>query len=256
MNLQAIRELFIPNVQRCFVCETGTAIIDYGSICETCLRSAPWIVRQACSICGRPVHCPDCPRRTDTYFTLHRSAVRYTSQMKEWLGAYKYAGDERFAAVLSWMMLSGVAQLVEALYGTYIYKRKAFDMITYVPIDPHRLAQRGFNQSEQLARLLANELRLPTQATLHKVQTTLQQSKMSRSERIRHLQGAFVPSRYWVERSIHMNNYRRPSSVNRRPLRVLLVDDVYTTGSTLNECARVLTATFPCRVYGLTWARS
>ncbi|WP_440113495.1 ComF family protein [Paenibacillus sp. QZ-Y1] len=163
--------------------------------------------------------------------------------------------------------------------------------MTYVPVSDERLAERGFNQAEQLAAGLATACRLPIVDLLQRRINTTKQSFKTRGERIQTMQNAFAMQSGAVELMIDLyrtselpkhrsrhhqlhsagsylsgvrNAFPLTSATNHpriTPLRLLLIDDIYTTGSTLDACGRViLNAGFsngiPIEVYTLTLARS
>lgn len=165
------------------------------------------------------------------------------------------------------------------------------DAVTYVPVSDERLAERGFNQAEQLAAGLATACRLPIVDLLQRRINTTKQSFKTRGERIQTMQDAFAMQPGAMElmidlyrtselprhRSMHhqlhtAGSYLRGArnafyltSVTAHPqvapLRLLLIDDIYTTGSTLDACGRVilnagLSNGIPIEVYTLTLARS
>ena len=113
------------------------------------------------------------------------------------------------------------------------------DAVTWVPLSPSRRAGRGYDQARALARVVARELDLPLVATMVRVLDTPPQSSRGGAERRRAMTGAF-----------------RAAGGRAPPARVLLVDDVLTTGATAAECARVLRAAGARRVALLTAARA
>lgn len=230
-----------PVKQSCLLCSSaykpGRYVLE---LCPACFRSIPWITQVECSICGRAEACGDCVRRQAeaTYFIKNRSAVRYDEFMKEMLSQYKYRGRERLLSLFSVMMTHAfdLLQQAESLQKDNIH------CITYVPVHRTRLMERGFDQAEELAQCLAKELNIPLHPLLARTRNTPKQSFKSRQERLKDLQGAFtvLPS--------------PPVLAIERPT-ILLVDDVFTTGSTLNHCSKLLYNHYSARVYGLTWAR-
>jgi competence protein ComFC len=115
-----------------------------------------------------------------------------------------------------------------------------FDLIVPVPLHPAKRRERGFNQAELLARALSRRTRLPIVLALERVRYTTTQTALDRTERMENLRNAF----------------RLRPGRNVRGSRVLLVDDVLTTGSTLSECARVLKKSGASSVYAATAARA
>ncbi|MBI4550369.1 MAG: ComF family protein [Candidatus Omnitrophica bacterium] len=116
----------------------------------------------------------------------------------------------------------------------------AFDSAVPVPLDEKRLRERGFNQSEVLASLLAAGLELPVRRSLKKIRATPPQSSLNRKKRLENLSGSF--------------SVAEPARVQGK--RVLLVDDIYTTGATANECARTLLAAGARSVHCFTLVRA
>ena len=116
---------------------------------------------------------------------------------------------------------------------------RTFHAIIPVPLHSARERERGFNQAALLAKLLGRTSGIPVQEALNRVRYTTSQTAFDRAERIENLRGAF--------------QVRENSDV--RNMRLLLVDDVLTTGSTLSECARVLKKAGALSVHAITAAR-
>lgn len=129
--------------------------------------------------------------------------------------------------------------LIETLDDPRLDGRR-FDRVIPVPLHPTRKRERGFNQAELLAELLARRAGLTMQAALERIRYTTTQTAFDRAERMENLHNAF--------------RLRKKADV--RGLRVLLIDDVMTTGSTLSECARVLKAGGAISVHAATAARA
>ena len=119
-------------------------------------------------------------------------------------------------------------------------RNRAFDLIVPVPLHPARLRERGFNQADLLARMLTQKIGGPVFAALERTRYTTTQTAFDRIDRMENLHNAF----------------RLRKKVSVRELRVLLVDDILTTGSTLSECARVLREAGAGPVYAVTAARA
>ncbi|MDP4098605.1 ComF family protein [Paenibacillus sp. P96] len=279
-------ELLKPPVERCLTCG-GRAVLNAGlpGICSRCAQRIPWIGRIRCNCCGRPVGCPDClrPDRVNRAFVCNRSAVAYTAEMKEWISWYKYRGEERYEPLLAAMLGRAYTAMQSELtfrnQGTRARESTSFprlfakkwsghkkewwqaDLMTCVPVSEARLADRGFNQAERLAVLLAADSQVPFCPLLVRNRDTGKQSFKSRSERGESMKAAFSVLPGIGDRLWEVREYRKGSSLPNPPLRVLLVDDIYTTGSTLEACSRVLRSEgeavgLKIEVYGLTWARS
>jgi competence protein ComFC len=112
------------------------------------------------------------------------------------------------------------------------------ESIVCVPLHPRRFAKRGFNQSEIFAQIISRELGLPVLGALRRIEFTRPQVGLSFEERQKNMVSAFVST----------------TEVSRK--KILLVDDVYTTGSTMQECAKILKKSGAAEVHGFTFARA
>ncbi|MDB5052772.1 MAG: transport apparatus-associated-like protein [Bacilli bacterium] len=213
-------------------------------LCMHCQQNIPWIKEVKCKTCGRYEDCYDCNRRTLTHFIANRSAVRYSMEMKEWLARYKYRGDERLLPIFIEMLQYPLESLLQQLPASH----PSFDYISYIPLSQERLLERGFNQAEQFAQGLGQIYQIPVQSMLSRTYHSGKQSQKNRGQRLEDLKDAF----YFNDESLHTLTMR-PAHIE--PLHILLVDDVYTTGSTLNHCASIIHKHTKAHVYGLTWAR-
>jgi ComF family protein len=151
--------------------------------------------------------------------------------VKEMVHLFKYKHRKPLGNILSGLMADFARRYPEVLDG--------IDMVTFVPLRKSRLREREFNQSEMLARDLAAEFGLKVSGSLRKIKRTRPQNELARSERLVNLKGAF----------------RAENPCGIRGERILLVDDVMTTGSTLSECAAVLREAGAGGVRCLTLAR-
>ncbi len=207
-----------------------------ATLCGSCRQAIPWIAYPTCRICGRAERCEDCIRRQVRHFSISRCAVGYDKPMKDWLALYKYRGNEQLELVLAAMLAFAYERLCEAI-------QPDFHAITSVPLAPERLLDRGFNQAERLAIRLANWYGLSYSPMLERLRHTEKQSLKTRRSRVVDMRG----------------NFAAVSTALFSPT-IILVDDIYTTGSTLDECARVLQQANQIEakttVYGLLWARS
>lgn len=122
----------------------------------------------------------------------------------------------------------------------YTTRFPAIDSICAVPLHPRRTNDRGFDQAENIARRLAHHLQVPYLPLLKRVQYhTPQSSIASKEERANRLSGAYSINEYVVSHVVDQMKKTNPST-HRLALRVMIVDDVYTTGATLRECQKTL----------------
>lgn len=159
--------------------------------------------------------------------------------MKAWLARYKYRGDERLSGLMADILL----------HAYRLHRPQPADqpaLLTYVPLSEARRGDRGFNQAEQMARELGKRLKLSVVPLLQRNRHTEKQSLKKRMDRLRDMQDLF---------SLHEEGLIVLRRLPQPAPRIYVVDDVYTTGSTLNECAKAIRQGLDARVYGLTFAR-
>ena len=196
------------------------------------------VVHPFCSVCGDPLEgridhayvCYLC-HETRPHFDMARSAARFRGALPGLVHGFKYN-----AAL--WLE-DDLAELLQACCESN-FEPGAADLVTCVPLFHARQRERGFNQSALLASALARRLKLPCRTNAaRRTRDTLTQTHLTAKERASNVHLAFsVP---------------RPSVVFGR--RVLLVDDVMTTGATVNECARALKEAGAAKVLVATLAR-
>ena len=153
--------------------------------------------------------------------------------------AYRYHGPA--GGMVRNLKYRGVKLLAEPMTAAMLeaYRRiepTGAELVTFVPMHPWRRLRRGLNQSEVLAVWMAKRLGLPCRGVLNRTRNTVQQAKLTGEERQKNLKDAF----------------RADESVNGK--RVLLVDDVFTTGATALECAKALRQAGATSVYYLAFA--
>lgn len=243
-----------PQYTACMTCYKKAPLMKrYPQICEKCALSIPWITQQQCKVCGRGEYCPDCQRKSASqrYFMFNRSAVYYNDTMRQWIADYKYRGQERYAPLLGKIMIEAY-QLMKREMIEFYQKRWNIDIVTGVPVSSTRLIQRGFDQAAVLAEYLATYEHLSYIPLLVRQRDTLKQSSQGRQARLLNMQEVFS---YAPHTPQWLATYQSPT------LNILLVDDIYTTGSTINNCAKALIEAGKChqidiQVFSLTWARS
>jgi ComF family protein len=204
-----------------------------GPVCERCWRAIPAIVPPLCDRCGDPLPswrtisipldlCARC-RRTSTYVDRSRAIGEYSGPLRAIVQALKYEGRRSLAAPLAALMrLRGADMLADATW------------IVPVPLHPSRRRHRGFNQASDLARHLG----LPVQDALCRRVATAPQTALPAAQRHRNVRNAFALTawrRWWPGRQ---EGRERLMALNGAT--IVLVDDVSTTGATLNACARIL----------------
>lgn len=221
------RALF-PRRPPCPGCQQHRQRPPHG-LCEGCrARMAP-VVPPLCGKCGRPLRgegpelCLAC-RETSRYFHVARAPAVYADGTRAYVRRFKYGGERDLGRALALMMTAYVVQ--EPLLWP-------IDVVVPMPLHRRRLEQRGFNQAEALARPLAKDIgRRLAPDVLHRSKATVKQSLLPGQARRDNVHGAFFVS--------------KPAAVAGR--KVLLIDDVLTSGATADEAARTLLQAGAARV--------
>jgi ComF family protein len=233
----SLLDLCLPRT--CAGCQQAWMLSEQGFWCPECLKALAWIESPRCPGCGIPFldspdsadHlCGDCLKNSFA-FDAARSAVLYAGVARERIHQLKFGGKLHWVPPLEALLAEAVPR------GDAITQ---VDMVLPVPLHKQRLRQRGFNQAGLIAREFGRHLCIPVRfGVLTRHRATLPQTRLGRRERLHNVRGAF--------------SVGRPEVVRDRS--VLLVDDVFTTGTTLSECARVLKRVGVQVVYAVTVAR-
>jgi ComF family protein len=240
-RLKAIAEAALtfiyPDV--CQYCHEERATREEGYVCARCWRQVRFIVPPLCERCGLPFEgeitdafkCGNC-REMDLHFSRARSCVAAQGMVLEIIHRWKYSRELWFEPFLAGLFLR---ETVPAL------RAEPRDLIVPVPLHRQKQAEREFNQAEHLARHLGAATNLPVNCKLvRRVGPTHTQTLLSRAERTRNVSRAFAAG---------------PAPDGARGKRIVLVDDVLTTGATTSACARVLKASGAADVCVWTLAR-
>jgi len=233
--LRGVASLLYP--PSCTICAASVDLDEY--LCAECESKVSRIVPPFCNKCSEPFDgaitttfaCANCAHRT-LYFEAAVSAFRSRGIVRHVILNFKYGRQIHLRHL--------VARWLVAAFDDERLRERRFDAIVPVPLHPARQRERGFNQAALLAEWVSSHLALPLRAALQRIHYTTTQTAFDRSERMQNLRGAF--------------RLRKKADV--RNLRVLLIDDVLTTGSTLSECARILREGGAQSVYAATAARA
>ena len=223
-----LSELIFPSSLRCIFC--GREVDTGVAICGECNSHLPYISGKTCTKCGGRVldedYCIDCSRLN------HRFVKNFT--------IFDYSGDLRDKIVLFKNGRKYLGDTFAHIIADYYFRLGIdVDLIIPMPIHINREKERGFNQAEVLvAELIENTDKVRTDI-LYKVQDTAHQTGLSREHRLTNVVGAFA--------------VKDKSSIKGRS--ILVIDDIYTTGSTMSEVADTLLKAGAIVVYGLTLAR-
>ena len=233
--LRAIASLFYPPA--CAICSLPVAVSE--QLCVKCASKAPRIEPPFCSRCSEPFagaitevfSCANCEHRI-LHFESAVAAYRSRGVVRRIIHEFKYGHQLHLRhPIAGW--------LHETLDDPRLRGRR-FDAVVPVPLHPARQRERGFNQALLLTELLSARATLPLRDVLQRIRFTTTQTAFDRAERMENLRDAF----------------RLRKNIDVRGWRVLLIDDVLTTGATMSECARVLKASGAISVHAATAARA
>lgn len=226
---------------RCHICQNfmESHACTRDRICPDCLASFTRISSPYCTICGKPFTsltadnhpCEDCLKNPPAYDAL-AGPYLYEGGILRAVHQFKYSGKTHLAGSLG--------ALLALFLRDWLIIKKDLTLVP-VPLHPKRLRERGFNQSLLLAREVAAALDLELDfLSLRRKRYTQPQISLKSHERRKNVKNAFEIGRY--------------EAIKGKA--VILLDDVATTGSTLNECARTLKRAGCKQVYGLVLARA
>ncbi|MDY6314744.1 MAG: ComF family protein [Clostridia bacterium] len=224
--LRFIKKKFYP--PRCIFCrsvmEDGTQLC----LCRSCAAKVSRIPSERCPVCGlvTPLGsnvCWECASKK-IYFKSHKSPYFYENEVRRSLLRFKFYGKAHYAKTMGIIMAS------------YIPYDVNIDYITWVPMTVKQIKARGYNQSKLLAKSVSEYSSGELKELLFKVKSISKQSRLNAAARASNIKGAFS-----CGEDLNGKN-------------ILLVDDIYTTGSTLNECSKVLKHCGANEIYCLTFA--
>lgn len=210
--------------RRCPICSEIVSVRGESS-CHECRSKVELIREPKCLRCGKPMDldnkefCYDCGKKEHS-FVRGFSLWVYNKEMQKSIADFKNNGRREYAHFYIEELLEHYRQEIIAISP---------DVLVPVPIHKHKRLQRGYNQAEILAKELGKKLELPVLSELLiREKKTLPQKQLSDRERLLNLAEAFSFS------------VKERSKYKKKLQRVLLVDDIYTTGSTIDACAKTL----------------
>lgn len=234
---RALLDLLFPC--ECKVCKGPLDAAKW--VCKGCLSRITIINPPCCSRCGLPlapsflgvsgVVCKEC-RRRPRYFHQASGAALYEGVMRECIHLFKYERRMALSKPLAGLMVEFIQRH---------WDNVDLDLLVPVPLHPRRKRERGFNQAEALALVIKESVGLPLDThNLRRIRFTPSQTTLDRKERLANVRLAFQvrDKRVFVKK------------------KVLLIDDLFTTGATINECSRMLQEAGAKEVYALTLARA
>lgn len=228
-----VLNLFFP--PRCGFCAAlfDWAAVPEANLCEQCISRITFIGLESCRFCGKQLNnhkqteCGQCAGLK--YYTRAISACEYEGLVREKLLEFKYKGNRQLAGIFSYFIAKKLKMT----------KQQNFDIIISVPIHSSKREERGFNQSELIAGSIAEYLGKPlSTCNLIRTKQTESQSKLDKKYRFQNIRDAFEVV----------------NAGEIRGKRILLIDDILTTGATANECSKILKESGAEEVYVATVA--
>jgi ComF family protein len=218
---EAALSFFYP--EACQICSEEHATPAEGYVCGACWRNLRFITAPFCDRCGLPFdgevtiqfECANC-RDVKLHFSRARSVIEAKGMALDIIHRYKYSRALWFEPFLARLLINAAAARIQ---------EEGWGLLVPVPLHPMKEAEREFNQAERLARHLGMAAGIPVATNLvRRVEVTRTQTRLSRAQRAQNVRRAFKP----------VPGARCPAS------RVVLIDDVLTTGATTSACADAL----------------
>lgn len=207
---------------KCIFCKSPVQD-EMFEICPECIEQLPFKDGNLCPVCSVPVPyiygemlCPRC-RSGKRFFDKAVAPFLYKDEVRSALIAYKFHGKTFYAKTFAQFILKEIEKAPEG---------EQFDIITYVPLHPLRHISRGYNQSKMIAEYIAEKMGLPLTKTLVKIKNTRPLSLQKKKSRQEAVKGVYALKKSALE--------------NLKGKKILIIDDIITTGATLSECAHIL----------------
>jgi competence protein ComFC len=211
-------EIIYPERPHCLYCNSPLFFPEVTGLCSQCLSRIEFI-RSYCPCCGRESStggqlCSICRGRS-YYFKQARSVAVYNGVMRDLILRFKYEHNLRLQQPLSDLLY---------LYFLHYYTNISIDCIIPIPLHPERRRERGFNQAEVLANLLGKRVNIPViTGILQRAKNSLPLFNLGSEERYLAIRNSF-----------------KVINTDLKGKSILLLDDIFTTGTTVNEASRVL----------------
>ena len=230
--LNKFLDLLSPDDIKCIVCDAELSQDSRYGMCKSCLDKLPKI-NKACNKCGREIfddgkYCFDCKEDGFAFDKVY-SCLNYEDYVTKLVYNLKYGGGKYLAKYMARVIADKIKE-----------EKISFDILTYVPLNEKRESERGFNQAKLIADEAAKELSCASQNLLTRIRNTPYQASLNREERLTNLKDAF-------------------EIVDKKLIKgktILIIDDIFTTGTTLNECSKILKKAGAKCVIGITFAHA
>ena len=225
-----------PRNITCIICDNPIKLTNTYSLCKNCYEELHFIL-DGCNKCGKPIvnfnlerenliTCNYCYNKT-FYFDKVISCIAYDDISKKLILDYKYNQKTYLSRYI-----------VDIMKEKYLLENIKADYILYVPLHKKRLKKRGFNQSERIARKLSKLIDIPVLDCITRVKNTKKLYNMNKEYRQIELKNGFK-----VKDNINLIKNKN----------IILIDDIFTTGSTVNEISKVLKLSSVNNIYVFTF---
>ncbi len=211
-------DLCFPFFEECLYCDKSIKRQEENYLCEDC-RNLLLPIGDACRQCSYPMNtaaqtrCNDCISLETNLREFHALYLMDEKSLKN-IYKYKYHHDKYFAKFYAKLLLNGIIEK---------YPDFEFDGLAFVPSTKQKIRERGFDHIFEIVKIVASELDIRVFDILERVKHHQSQATLNRKERLTEINNAFV-----LKKNIKLPKY------------ILLVDDIYTTGATMEEVASVL----------------
>lgn len=231
----AFLDLIYPSKTICYMCGGGLKKDTGYSLCYNCYSNLPFISEHHCAKCGIPLRmieegptCRQCAN-SNYYFDRAMSIVKYEKDVKTLIYKLKYSNHTYLATTIGYIMADRLKQ-----------ERLKIDIIVPVPLYKNKEKERGFNQSTLISKYIAKKAGVPLNVdSCARIRNTKVMYNLTKRERLKNVEGAFKV-------------IKQGTIVDKD---ILLVDDIFTTGSTVNSCSKELINSGAKSVTVLTFAR-
>ena len=228
-------DTLFPRRIKCILCGDELNVDERNSVCVHCQTSAPFISGHTCVRCDMPLNeddyanvCFNC-KQHDYHFTAVKAVFAYKAGVRSCIYRLKYKHQAFLADYLYKFMVTKYATLDWII-----------DYVIAIPLHPKRLKNRGYNQSQLLAKPFCKDLNLTLLEVMTRVKDTPSQTRLGSRDRAKNMKDSFA----LTDKSLIKDK------------NILLIDDVYTTGTTIEEATRLLLSAGAKAVYGLTLAHA
>ena len=233
--LNFVLDFIYPENISCILCDKPIKKVNTYSLCKDCFKELNFI-QDGCIKCGKPIiyhslekldlcGCSYCFNKS-FYFDKAISCIEYSDISKSMILGFKYKNKTYMAKYISNIMKEKLD-----------LENIKFDYITFVPLHKKRMRKRGFNQSEKIAKELSKIINIPILDCIYRKSNTNRLYNLNRQERKIELKNAFL-----VKENINYANGKN----------ILLIDDIFTTGSTVNEISKLLRLNNVNRIFVMT----